>query len=442
MSKLFSIDDSLTNKISFYHILLFVASLPFDRFYSEVILASLVIHTLIHFRKSSLLNYPFKKILLLQSIFLLTVIASIHTLSISLALKEWEQQLAIFLFPLLFSVTQLDLKKYRRLFFTALTAACTSVIVYLEYDAVRIIHFYHLSYSALFSNAFINWNFSNPMNIHPTYLSMYVALSIVFMLSCLVSATSMAGKVMFTSIAAVLSIGLLQLGSKSVLFAFLLIVILSPFFLPVSGKRKPLLLIAIVLGLSTLVVFKYDALQNRFISSLADDLTKEDSGKTKNEFRIARWKAGLDLVRQSPIIGFGTGSEITMLKKKYFERKLYSSFINNMNVHSQYLSLMIRAGVIGLLMFLLILYKGFDIAIKSKDFMMLSFLMLIAIVSLCENIFDVNKGIFFYSSFFSLFIFTSAAQRVPLDIERKAPGKKRRFYDKQRLKLAGSSSSA
>src|SRR3954452_6911092 len=109
MKKLLTIKDSLNNKISVYHILLFVVSLPFDRFYSELILISFLLHTIIHFKKGSLTDFPVLRVLLLQSVFLLTVMASVHTVDQVQFLKEWEKQLAIFLFLLLFAITPLDL---------------------------------------------------------------------------------------------------------------------------------------------------------------------------------------------------------------------------------------------------------------------------------------------------------------------------------------------
>ena len=51
MKKLLFIDDTLENKISYYHLAFFLISLPFDFFYSEVVLTSFAIHTLIHLRK-------------------------------------------------------------------------------------------------------------------------------------------------------------------------------------------------------------------------------------------------------------------------------------------------------------------------------------------------------------------------------------------------------
>ena len=51
MKKIFFINDTVENKISYYHLLAFLAALPFDRLYSQVVLISFTIHTLIHIKK-------------------------------------------------------------------------------------------------------------------------------------------------------------------------------------------------------------------------------------------------------------------------------------------------------------------------------------------------------------------------------------------------------
>jgi len=53
MKELFLIKDTLANKISYYHLMLYLLSLPFDRFYSHLILISFAVHTIIQFNKNN-----------------------------------------------------------------------------------------------------------------------------------------------------------------------------------------------------------------------------------------------------------------------------------------------------------------------------------------------------------------------------------------------------
>ena len=47
MRKLFLINEPIANKISYYHLSCYLIALPFEFFYSEIILISFGLHTLI-----------------------------------------------------------------------------------------------------------------------------------------------------------------------------------------------------------------------------------------------------------------------------------------------------------------------------------------------------------------------------------------------------------
>src|SRR5258708_35886007 len=56
MKEVFYIDDTPGNKISYYFMLVFLVTLPFDRLYSELALIGLLLHTVIHVRRQGWLN--------------------------------------------------------------------------------------------------------------------------------------------------------------------------------------------------------------------------------------------------------------------------------------------------------------------------------------------------------------------------------------------------
>jgi len=126
---------------------------------------------------------------------------------------------------------------------------------------------------------------------------------------------------------------------------------------------------------------------------------------------MKRWVLELQLIKQSPWIGYGSGSEKQVLKDKYFDEKFYRSYLVELNAHNQYLSFLINSGIAGLLLYLYILFYGLSKAIKGREFLLMAFLILIAVVSVSENILDLNKGIFFYSFFFPLFLLSSNEQK-------------------------------
>ncbi len=79
---------------------------------------------------------------------------------------------------------------------------------------------------------------------------------------------------------------------------------------------------------------------------------------------------------------------------------------------------MIKTGIWGLAVYLAILVYGLKKAAYKKDIVFFSFMTLLAVVSLSENILDVDKGVMFYSFFFCYFVFV-AEQKEKLIIPIK-----------------------
>jgi len=181
-------------------------------------------------------------------------------------------------------------------------------------------------------------------------------------------------------------------------------VVAFPFLLFKGRKRIWFIVVSVVL--SALLLFainNIDSFKTRYLSELKKDLTQKPTLIEVSEPRMARWEVIIEMVKHSPIVGYGTGAEKDMLQQKYFEKKLYTSYLHQFNTHSEYLSLLLKTGIIGLALFIYVLYFGFARAWKMRDVYFFGFMILISIVCVSENVLDLNKGIFFYSFFFSLF---------------------------------------
>ncbi|MES1220612.1 MAG: O-antigen ligase family protein [Bacteroidota bacterium] len=403
MKRIFFIKDSIENKISFYHLLFFMLSLPFDRFYSTIILVSFLIHSLIFLRKEKLQRLGFN-ILILQSVFIVTLLSVTYALSVSRALDEVSKQLAILLFPLLFAVTSLNIKKYRANLLFAFSLGCTITVVYLFFDALHVILYNKLPLSSLFSPAFVNQNFSLPIDMHATYLSMLLVIAITWLLVQLFNRPGKNRKILFCSCLLFLSAGLIQLGSKSVLIAFVIIINAAfPWFMLKGRNRYHFLSVSLPLfAMMLFVILSVDVFRNRYVTLLREDL-HENTDVAENAGRVDRWRTAIDLIQKSPVAGTGAGSEIPLLRDLYFEKKMYAAYLNSLNVHNQYLGFLINTGIIGLLVYLGTLTWGFWQAVKKRDVLLLSFIILVVVISFSEDMLDVNKGIFFYAFFFSFF---------------------------------------
>lgn len=408
MKNLFFIDDTLTNKISYYHILLFLVFLPFDRFYTELILISFLLHTLIHLRKPGESRLKRKEVIIAQSVFLLTVAGILYSTNTGQAISLAGRQLAILLFPVIIWLNPFDLTRYRINFLRIFALTCTLLIVYLYADALFVIRYYHLPASSLFSPLFMNHNFSAPVGLHATYLSLYLGVSLTYLITELYTQAARARTAVLVAVV-ILSAGLLQLGSRAVLIGELLVLGMAFPFVFLKGKRKSGFIYGFSLFLLLLgfIISRSESFRQRYFSELKYDLVENSTPHIIENPRIQRWEVAWDLIKKSPVRGYGSGDEVDVLKQKYFENKLYNSFLFGLNAHNEYLSFLITAGILGLLVYVSTLFYGFRMALRAKDTVFLGFLILITIVSFSENYLDVNKGIFFYAFFFTFFLRTA-----------------------------------
>lgn len=404
MTNLLSIQDTLENRVSFWLLACFLVVLPVDRFYSEMILICFSIHTIIHLTKERLNRLSDWRNWIPCSLFFLSLLGLFWTTDMKEAKGDIEHQLAILILPLVLTMSGLSFTLYRTKLLLLFAASCTILILYLYFDAFHIILYNHLPLSNIFSSYFINHNFSEPIGIHATYFSMYISLCLIALVHYLAveKSTRVRAVVLFSIF--VLVAGLLQLASKSVLLATGLLIPVSLYFsAPVGRPRNRYLLTGILVSLLSLVLIaESDTFKNRLVTGLKNDLELRESQAVNDrlEPRMVRWEYIFKLIRKSPFLGYGTGSEKKLLKETYYENKLYNSYLHELNAHNEYLSTWLKTGLPGLLVLLGTFLFGLLMSFRNRDAHLFAFMILIIIVSLSENVADVNKGIFFYAFFF------------------------------------------
>ena len=417
-----------SEKISFWHWAVFLFLLPFDLFYSQLVLISLAFHMLFHLRREKFRSLLHPLIWMPAMYYVVSLITLLFSPDREDGWNIAGRQLMILLMPLLFCLDGLDMKKHRTRLLLAFSISSTFSILYLYIDAATILWHYRLPVSELFSQQFMNHNFSAPIGIHATYLSLFAALSFVFNLERFLLAKRTRWFYLLSM--AVLAGGLLQLSSRAVCISLLLILTLViPFFLVRPGiKWMSFAAMLIFSGVLIGCISQVESFNIRYIEELKADIGKKNSNIAVPEPRIDRWRATGEIIRKSPVWGFGLGGEKNLLKEKYFEKKMYISYLNEYNAHNQYLSCMLCLGAFGLLIYLFILWKGLVLAWKNIDPLFLTFMILLAVVSLSENILDVNKGIFFYSFFFSFFLYGIGSEGV-----RQPTSDLKRFIIKKKI---------
>ncbi|AYL96005.1 O-antigen ligase family protein [Mucilaginibacter celer] len=413
MEKLLKPEDTLNNRISYYLVALLLLSLPYNLFYSHLFLIGLAVHTIVQIRKDDVKPVFTKATFALTAVFFVTLFSIIYTSNRPQGFTELGRQVTILLIPLICCFNTLDFKKYRDNLLLLFSAGCVVAIIYLFLQALYTIRFYHLPFRALASPTFTNHNFSEPLEIHATFFSMQIGIGLIYFIYRFIIQSRGWLKIVYFFCCTVLAVGIVQLSAKSVFIAIIVVVnIAVPLFLLSKGVRKKFITVAASVSLLVIAgIFTADAFKDRFVTEFKKDLSKPTDVELTDP-RLARWSVALNVAAQSPVIGHGAGTEIDLLQDPFFDHHFYRSYLAELNAHNQFISFFIKSGVIGVLIYLFVLVFGFRTAIIKRDILLLSFMLIITCVSFSENFLDVDKGIFFYGVFFSLFFFSSQAQQT------------------------------
>jgi len=244
---------------------------------------------------------------------------------------------------------------------------------------------------------------------------MYCLLSAAVLLFSFLRERGVQKRIIYLLCIFILLAGLVQLASKSVLISAIFIAIAFPFLL-LKGIRRVNLIsgLAVMAIFITFLIININSFRDRYVAQFKEDLVQTAINNEIIEPRIVRWRLALQLIEQSPLYGHGSGSEKRLLNDAYFKHKLYISYLHELNAHNQYLSIALKTGAWGLFIFLITLFITFLAAFYNRDILFASFWAIICIVSFSENILDVNKGIFFYAFFLTLFMYSGKPfERLP-----------------------------
>ncbi len=397
-----------TERLRFVLLLFLVFSLPFDMVYSSVLFIGLSFLTLIDLNLAKLKEIP-KQAPFFFSVFLLGILAYSYSYHKHEAGFILERQLTILLFPFILPLAiTIDKPKINALL-SALASSCVLAIFYLFIHMVINIHYkLHLPLlNTMFSGAFFNHQFSEPIDIHAGYFSMYVAFALFYLISLFTRLSSLRSRLFLLAVLFIIFLGLFFLASRNTIITTLIVFLfVFPFYF-VTKKLRFSIIVLLFLGFVFIAFKNIPYLRERFSVELLSEIKPLNNGLYMNyssaEPRYERWEGGMALVKRSPLIGYGTGDEIAMLKTQYIQKGLYISYLEDFNAHNQYLSFLLKNGVLGLAIFLMAFVYYLRLAFLNRDFMYISFLILLLIGFYTENVLDANKGILFFTFFNTLF---------------------------------------
>jgi O-antigen ligase len=418
---------NIKEKLQLIGACLFLVTLPYSREVNQLFMGLFLFSCVWCINRVSWRNNK-KGILIFISVYLAALISTIYDPDPGSACKVLEIQLSLLLVPLLFGAS------YRRTVFkdnviriAFITGTCSALLYLLVYFIVHM-RSLHLPVAGWLKEEYLNHHYSKPIDIHAGFFSCYVSLCFFMLVIYLTKAQRWFTKVLILLLILLTLVSLFLLTSRSVII-LTFISLLSMLF---SGIRRVKWYFSVSAGLATVLLLYFFAtrshyFEERFTDKLDQDVKFSELNKTledgrpvpmdsllKNDgSRIERWVAAAELIKKRPLLGYGTGEEKPQLFRQYKEMGLTVTLEQGYDSHNQFLAFTIKSGLLGFLAFAGMLLFGFIHAIRYRNYLYISFLILSLGISLIDNYLEVNKGIFFFS-FFNIFLFmTSGPPRKP-----------------------------
>ena len=364
-----------------------------------------------------------KEVAIFLILYALYVIGLLYSSNIALGLKSIEQKLVLLIIPLIaassFAFTDQQREWALRSFVYSnvlfiLTCIVLNVIdisggppyTHVNFDPYTLSRFKELHPG--FAPVWMQFSyiaFTSPILSSPVFISLYLSLSvfILFDLHTIKFKYVLIGWLSLTIVLLSSRVGILTLISISLLILF------YDLFKRKFPLRHNLLKITYIISLLLLVIF-FPVTRFRVIEeplSTSTDLPTDASHWNSVNLRFLEWKSGIEGIRNTGITGTGTGDGLEVLDSYYNQVDL-GIFDHPYLSHNQYIETALEIGLAGFIALLFCLFVPFMRALKTKNVLLMSVVLMTCLACLSTSFFERARGLTFYVSFVSLFMFTKS----------------------------------
>lgn len=237
--------------------------------------------------------------------------------------------------------------------------------------------------------------FEGILDIHHTYLAMYLLFFINFLLVEYFANsqdTTYKKNIIYGSIITITFSIIFILNSKVsiVIFAVILIGYLITYFSRKYALRYILIFSVLIMG-----VFLF----NKKLSI---------NYKRALDFRLEIWQESLNIIKGSPFVGNLKMKENDILNLMHYLNGKYYLMDSNLNSHNQYLSILLKYGIIGLLIIMIFITNAINTLNKSTSKRYIKETVGVGVIVLItfyiENVLDRHHGIVFCTVFYNYYL--------------------------------------
>jgi O-antigen ligase len=354
--------------------------------------------------KEALRSKPGKLFLLFLVLFIWQMAGLLFTDSFASGFERMYKRLSFILFPLVLFLPGFRIKENVGLILRIFAISTLIYILYCFGNAIdnsitthngvkifnphpEILYYENFFFGNLFSD-----------KVHPTYLSMYILISMLISLeSFFDKALSVIKRVLWLTVIFLFLTVLYLLSSRAgILSAVVILPVYLLFRLYKLIPRYALYLIIVLIVSFTGILLK----TNSRIQYSIEEVSKEKIHQTlETDTRFVIWKSAFGVIKNNLLFGVGTGDASKELKAEFLSRGYTDGYYDNLNAHNQFIEIQLENGLIGLAVFLTIIGFIAYISISEKNLILGLFLISMLIFFMFETLLNRHAGIAFFPIF-------------------------------------------
>jgi O-antigen ligase len=128
--------------------------------------------------------------------------------------------------------------------------------------------------------------------------------------------------------------------------------------------------------------------------------------------RIPVWLSSIEVIKENPLFGSGTGDVRLELNKKYKKYNLTTLLEKQLNAHNQYFETTIELGLPGFTLLFLLLLIPLIRSIKEKNVLLLFFVIITSYNFLFESGLNLSVGVVFFAFFYNFLIYINPSEEI------------------------------
>ena len=267
---------------------------------------------------------------------------------------------------------------------------------------------------------FFNLNYSykalaNTLNLHPTYYALYILTAIIFVLHFIKEKkVSKYQKLLLFLVFIYFSIFIVQLSSRMAIVILYAVILFNLIQYIITEKNiiPGVFLLILFHSLAFILIMNIGVTKYRFQHLMGFTYY---TGYTVNDsnHKIKLWTAAIN-ANQNILLGNGIGDVQTSLNEQYEKASLKTPLTLKYNSHNQYIQYYVGLGILGLSVFIYLLFYYTKLFIITKNSIGLQFILVVAILSFTECLWNRHNGIVFI--IFMIMLLELTGRNKPIEI--------------------------